>query len=718
MKHYKLHHKILLSLCFVLITNLLVAQNIAITDDDGYTAEETAMLDVQSLTKGMLVPRLTTTQREAILFPATGLLVFDTNLLSFYFYNGVAWIDLSTGGLWQTDGSGIYMANTLLNMGVGSLTPNGKLEIKGDGLGGPDELIFAVVNSTNDTVFAVYNGGVRIYVDDDISKDTGNRGGFAVGGFSSGKGEITNEFLRVTPDSVRIYVDPDPPGKDTGNRGGFAVGGFSSGKALPTDFMNISKDNYFIGLGAGYSNTDGIYNSFMGYEAGYKNIDGDRNVFIGYQSGNANIGGASSAGDNNLFVGNRSGYENTTGSNNVFLGNNSGYNNIGGSSNAFVGNNSGFYNTSGNYNVFFGYYAGSKNTSGDYNTFIGYQSGLSTTTGYRNAFLGYLSGYENTEGARNIFIGGFAGHDNTTANDNTFVGYLSGRYNTIGTGNVFFGYGSGIDNTKGNNNTYIGYNAANNDTTGNENVVIGYEAGYNSYGSGNVYIGFRAGKNINNSNKLVIDNEDNASPLIYGDFDSDYLEINGDLRVINGDFRVNDGNFLVDDGNIRIMDNPGDGVTPLYYAYQGNANSISKKYAFTINDGLWVTQNVWADNYYSNAKEEFKENIIPITNSLNRVLKTNGVSFAWSKEANPQQINPQQIKPQQIGYMASDIEKVIPEIVFTDTNGEKSISYGKMTVILSEAIKEQQKIIDNLTKRVVELELKLSGNVMTPVEKH
>ena len=50
----------------LIITLSVFSQNIAITDDNGYTANTSAMLDVKSLTKGMLVPRMTSVQRTAI----------------------------------------------------------------------------------------------------------------------------------------------------------------------------------------------------------------------------------------------------------------------------------------------------------------------------------------------------------------------------------------------------------------------------------------------------------------------------------------------------------------------------------------------------------------------------------------------------------------------------------------------------------------------------
>ena len=220
----------------------LSAQNVAITDNESYTAHPSAMLDVKSVTKGMLVPRLTTVQREGVSNPATGLLVFDTDEGTFYFYNGTAWVDLSAPGgeIWILDGSDVYLADNTYNVGIGSSTPAGKLEVRGDGTAGVDDPLFEVINYSGDTVFAVYTEGVRIWVGDDSgSKASGSKGGFAVGGFSTSKG-MTNEYLRVTADSVRVYIDDEGGQKASGSKGGFAVGGFSTGKEENYDYFNIS----------------------------------------------------------------------------------------------------------------------------------------------------------------------------------------------------------------------------------------------------------------------------------------------------------------------------------------------------------------------------------------------------------------------------------------------------------------------------------------------
>ncbi len=57
----------------------------------GIEPDDSAMLDVSSTEKGMLIPRMTSVQRLAITNPANGLLVFDTDEIAFYFCDGENW---------------------------------------------------------------------------------------------------------------------------------------------------------------------------------------------------------------------------------------------------------------------------------------------------------------------------------------------------------------------------------------------------------------------------------------------------------------------------------------------------------------------------------------------------------------------------------------------------------------------------------------------------
>lgn len=64
----------------------------------GGSAAASAILDLNSTTRGFRGPRMTTTQRLAIAAPASALLVYDTDLSAYYVYNGTAWIPVGAGG--------------------------------------------------------------------------------------------------------------------------------------------------------------------------------------------------------------------------------------------------------------------------------------------------------------------------------------------------------------------------------------------------------------------------------------------------------------------------------------------------------------------------------------------------------------------------------------------------------------------------------------------
>jgi hypothetical protein len=138
-----------------------------------------------------------------------------------------------------------------------------------------EEALFEVKNNTGQTIFAVYNEGVRVYVDDGAK---GSKGGFAIGGFGSAKAASQN-LLTVSPDSVRIFVDETVA---KGNKGGFAIGGFNAAKGTVKEFMKMTPENYFIGHNSGQNVTTGIYNSTLGYESGKSLLTGSNNVFLGY----------------------------------------------------------------------------------------------------------------------------------------------------------------------------------------------------------------------------------------------------------------------------------------------------------------------------------------------------------------------------------------------------------------------------------------------------
>lgn len=113
-----------ISLLILLILSFQAPAQVGIGNN---SPDASSMLDVSSTTKGLLIPRMTTAQRDAVASPATGLLIFNTSTNLFNYYNGV-WSNLNAS-------SGTYV-DTTSNQTVGGMktftgdfTPQGRLMI-------------------------------------------------------------------------------------------------------------------------------------------------------------------------------------------------------------------------------------------------------------------------------------------------------------------------------------------------------------------------------------------------------------------------------------------------------------------------------------------------------------------------------------------------------------------------------------------------------------
>ncbi|MBP9848126.1 MAG: hypothetical protein KBC58_01680 [Flavobacterium sp.] len=150
-------------------------------------------------------------------------------------------------------------------------------------------------------------------------------------------------------------------------------------------------------------------------------------------------------------------------------------------------------------------------------------SGVSSGVGF-NTFYGFKSGIEKSE-------------------LNTFIGALSG-YDSNNTSSDFFGYQSGI-NSVGKGNLFLGSNAGDG-SQGSENILIGQNIGAGLIGSKNILIGPKTSE-YNLNNNLIIDNDIEKNPLIWGDFIKNQLKFHGKVGV-GYDF----GNYPTTAGTVDV----------------------------------------------------------------------------------------------------------------------------------------------------------------------
>jgi hypothetical protein len=90
--------------------------------------------------------------------------------------------------------------------------------------------------------------------------------------------------------------------------------------------------------------------------------------------------------------------------------------------------------------------------------------------------------------------------------------------------------------------------------------------------------------------------------------------------------------------------------------------------------------------------ERLKENIKTIENAIDKVSSLRGVEFEFKED-----------HKKQIGVIAQEVEKVIPQVVGDNPDGFKGVQYGNLVGLLIEAIKEQQKQIEELKDKVNEI---------------
>ena len=176
--------------------------------------------------------------------------------------------------------------------------------------------------------------------------------------------------------------------------------------------------------------------------------------------------------------------------------------------------------------------------------------------------------------------------------------------------------------------------------------------------------------------------------------------ITGNLIVLGNVVEFNTETLIVEDKNVVLANgspsaaaSDGAGITidgadaTLLYVNDGDKWSFNKD--LSVDGDISATGNITSPFFYSESDIALKEDVNPISNALKKVLKLTGVDFIWKRT-----------NQKGLGVIAQEVEKIIPHIVSTSRSGYKTVQYDSIVPLLIEAIKDQQKQIDDLRKKI------------------
>jgi hypothetical protein len=194
------------------------------------------------------------------------------------------------------------------------------------------------------------------------------------------------------------------------------------------------------------------------------------------------------------------------------------------------------------------------------------------------------------------------------------------------------------------------------------------------------------------------------------------LDISGGIRIAGG------GTILLQNtGDITAYRSGGttgviflNSANTRYLFYNGTNYELPSA-ALAVGGAITATGDITA--FSSDAR--LKTNVTPLTDALAKIQSLNGVNFTWTDQAKELGVGFKH--KDDVGVMAQDVERVLPEAIRpapfdTNTDGTSksgenylTVQYEKLTVLLIEAVKEQQQQIVELIARVEILEGKNHG---------
>ena len=535
----------------------------------------------------------------------------------------------------------------------------------------------------------IYHSGTHSFIED---KGTGN---LYIDGSSSVviRGETNNTISAIFNDNGAVVLKNNGDTKLATTSTGIDV----TGKVNGLEINTTATSNLGLGTSAVDSITTGDYNVGVGDYALGACTGGSRNTASGMQA---------------LIT-------NTTGNYNVANGMSSLRYNITGSGNTASGYEALYYNTTGNYNTATGLQALNFNTTGNYNTANGGAALYNNTTGANNTANGYNALNASTTASLNTAVGSYSLYSNTTASYNTAIGRSALYSNTTGANNTALGYAAGENITTGSSNIIIGANVDAPSASASNQLNIG---GWITGAAGAITVpgslttaGFTStgiDDNATSTKLTVADTGIDATTHITstGMFKA-HSSSSGDYVRMYGSAGTGKWDIYGHGANLRISDNESAGFIHLARhvgaGTAGNADARLYAQASTVSSENIVGIRIYNHSFYpsfglncinpdtttragkeiyfsrngstvgsiqtglssttynTSSDYRLKENVVPMTSSIDRLKALKPVNFNFIADATTKVD----------GFLAHEAGEVVPECVTGDKDAMKDEEY-------------------------------------------
>ncbi len=168
---------------------------------------------------------------------------------------------------------------------------------------------------------------------------------------------------------------------------------------------------------------------------------------------------------------------------------------------------------------------------------------------------------------------------------------------------------------------------------------------------------------------------------------------------------INYQGLLTDGSGNAVADGSYSVTFTIYDAAAAGNSKWSETQSVTTADGLFAAL---LGSIAACSDVRFKTDISYLQNSLEKVMRLRGVNYRWRRDEFPQRDFEE---GNQIGFIAQELESLFPEMVMTDSEGYKSVDYGRLTPVMVEAIKELKSKNDPIITELREIKLLLKGNI-------